>query len=166
MEETLLYKVFQRYKTDICIQTVNKSQENTSNCIESYIDGDAFRKIILKMKKSGAKINDVSDDIINAVFMLFDKDCDNKLKFNEFEDWWNHHLRYKYFSQPYSRLLRNARVIYLTASKGKYNLNIEDLENYLQEKKIEYSDESVEAIDTDNSGNISFSEFGVWLNWF
>lgn len=179
MEDTLLYKVFKKYAiSDQTLKHYNsheeninfKEDQNTSKLnfeVNSYhLDYENFERIINKLKKSGAKIQKTNREIISAVFMLFDSDCDSKLSFSEFSMWWESKDKYKNFSLPKSRLLENARLIYLTASKGKNVLNIEDLENYMQEKNIEYTDETAEAIDADGSGNISFQEFGNWLNWF
>lgn len=160
MEGTLLYRVFKKY----CL--VDQPEANTKITVYEYINPENFLKIIHKLKKIGANFAIIDEDLIQAIFMLYDKDCDHRLNYIEFEGWWNSETKQKDFTSPRSRLLKNARTIYLTASHGKPILNIEDLENYLQEKKIDYTEESVETIDSDGSGNISFREFGDWLKWF
>lgn len=102
---------------------------------------------------------------VARVFLLFNKNSNGKLDFDEFYDWWNNENKFSLFTGKKAKLLKKAFSLYTTHVEGK-KMTISEFENLMEDLDISHTDIDFDAIDKDHDGLISFYEFCSWLNWF
>jgi Ca2+-binding EF-hand superfamily protein len=148
----ILRSVFNRY---------DKSRTGSLSSSEFVLFLTRLGKHVKELEQIG---NTEIISVAKAVFALFDKDCDGRMTFDEFCLWFNSSENCSYFTGEKAFLLRKAYDLYTSASSGR--MTHSQFNDLLDKLGIEHTEYDFDALDNDEDGLLSFSEFCNWLNWF
>lgn len=138
------------------------------------ISREKFLLLISKLSKSVKEIKGVEMDVVNAVFLIFDKDSDGYIDSEEFIEWWSSSKRFTYFNEDNMKLIKKAYNLFKKYAKNKNMQLLLDYNQFMQllkDLKLNNDEEIVnietfESMDVNDDGFINFYEFQAWLNWF
>lgn len=156
-ERCILKSIFDKY----CVSGVPFSSEN-----KKYLTVVEFKKIIVDFSKYNKNISVINDENVSAVFMLYDKSGNGKMTLDDFIEWWIDDDSRKYFSKDKLVNLTKAYRLYQRYCNPEGKMDIPLFLRMLKFMKINFNDAFVSKIDKDSDGNITFSEFCEWLDWF
>ena len=63
------------------------------------ISREKFLLLISKLSKNVKEIKGIEMDVVNAIFLIFDKDSDGYIDSEEFIEWWSSSKRFSYFDE-------------------------------------------------------------------
>ena len=147
----ILRSVFDKYDLDKC----------------GSLDCHQFALLLARLGKHVKELKNIDDDTSLALCAFLDDNSHGKLSFNEFCTWWSKNApqRYSYFTEETSKLLRKAYGLYQKYTNNG-GMNYLQFEKMMGELQISYTDDDFDALDQNEDGTLSFSEFCSWLNWF
>lgn len=134
------------------------------------ISREKFLLLISKLSKNVKEIKGIEMDVVNAVFLIFDKDSDGYIDSEEFIEWWGSSKRFTYFDEDKGKLVKKAYNLFKKYSKNKNSIDYNQFVQLLKDLKIDQEEmtniETFEIMDVNNDGYINFYEFQKWLSWF
>ena len=150
------------------------------------ISREKFLLLISKLSKNVKEIKGIEMDVVNAIFLIFDKDSDGYIDSEEFIEWWSSSKRFSYFDEDTTKLVKKAYNLfkkYASArsdstpvrsgsnlAKNKNSIDYNQFVQLLKDLKLDQDEmtniETFESIDVNDDGYINFFEFIMWLKWF
>jgi len=134
------------------------------------ISREKFLLLISKLSKNVKEIKGIEMDVVNAVFLIFDKDSDGYIDSEEFIEWWTSSKRFSYFDENTTKLVKKAYNLFKKYAKNKNIMDYNQFVQLLKDLKIDKEEminiETFESMDVNNDGYINFFEFQKWLSWF
>lgn len=136
------------------------------------ISREKFLLLISKLSKNVKEIKGIEMDVVNAVFLIFDKDSDGYIDSEEFIEWWSSSKRFSYFDEDKGKLVKKAYNLFKKYAKNKNSIDYNQFVQLLKDLKLDQEGnevvniETFEIMDVNNDGYINFYEFQKWLAWF
>lgn len=134
------------------------------------ISREKFLLLISKLSKNVKEIKGIEMDVVNAVFLIFDKDSDGYIDSEEFIEWWTSSKRFSYFDEDKGKLVKKAYNLFKKYAKNKNVMDYNQFILLLKDLKLDQEEmtniETFEIMDVNNDGYINFYEFQAWLKWF
>ena len=129
-----------------------------------YLNKQQFTRFLIKLSKYNPTVA-IESDNINALFLLFDSDHDDKLSYDDFSRWWNSgtlRVPAELLSKAYSLYIDHSSQI----RQGGRGMNINQFEEMMGRLRLRYQEEMFDQIDSNEDGLLTFDEFVKWLKWF
>ena len=132
---------------------------------KGYLTCKQFMKLMLRLSLINEDIKNLDIDILESIYTFLDTNHDNHLSFYEFVIWWNAEDRYSFFQDRKRELMiKGYRLYRKYCPQG--SMNYAQFNQMMEEIGYGYDEYTFDELgEITDTGELSFYDFMIWLDW-